>query len=268
MGEDQDFDATTNEGGTDESTSGGNPAWTELYGVLPDSLHTVVSPVLEKWEQGTQQKFQQYAEQVKQYEPYQGFVEQGVAPDQIEQALAMAQLIDSDPKGFMQQMQAFFGGDEQQQPNQQQGQQQSNDNFVGTFDEQPFDIENDPRFQQLKQNQDQIAAFLAQQVEAEQAQQADSYLDNELNSLSQKYGEFDEEFVLGLATNGVPLEDAVQRYQSLVERVRTTPAPDAGLPNIMSPGGGLPSEQINPADMSDAQRKQYVMNVLAQASKS
>jgi len=264
MGEDQDFDATANEGGSDESTSGGNPAWTELYGVLPDSLHTVVSPVLEKWEQGTQQKFQQYAEQVKQYEPYQGFVEQGVAPDQIEQALAVAQLIDQDPQGFLQQMQAFYGG---QQPNQQQEPQQSQDNnSYDQFDEQPFDIENDPRFKQLQQQQDLIAGYLAQQVEAEQSQQADQQLDQEVQELTEKYGEFDEDYVFGLALNGVPLEDAVQRYQSMVESVRTRPAADANLPNIISPGGGLPSEQVNPADMTPQQRQQYVMSVLAQAN--
>jgi hypothetical protein len=260
--EDQNFDATDNTGG-EESSNGGNPAWTELYSVLPDNLHPLVSPVLEKWEQGTQQKFQQYAETTKQYEPYQGLIEQGVAPDQIEQALAVAQLIDSDPQGFLKQMQAFYGDPQSQQP---EPQQQSQDNSYDQFDEQPFDIENDPRFQQLKQQQDLIAGFLAQQVEAEQAQNADQQLDSEIQSLTEQYGEFDEDYVFGLALNGVPLEDAVQRYHSMVENVRTRPAADANLPNIIAPGGGLPSEQVNPADMTDAQRKAFVMNALAQAN--
>lgn len=272
MGEDQDFGTDDVNVGGDENSSGGNPAWTELYSVLPDNLHTVVAPVLEKWEQGTQQKFTDYAEKSKQYEPYQQFVENQIAPDQIEQALAVAQLIDSDPQGFLAQMQAFYGGDQQansqQQPNQQEQQQGPSDNSYGQYDEQPFDIENDPRFQQLKQQQDTIAAFLAQQVETEQASAADQQLDSELTALQETYGEFDEDYVLNLAAGGVPLEDAVKRYNSMVDNIRQRPAADAGLPSILSPGGGLPSEQINPAEMTAQQRKAFVMNALAQANQS
>lgn len=253
-----------------DDASGGNPAWQELYEVLPTNLHTLVAPVLEKWEQGTQTKFNEYAEKQKSFEPYQGFVENNVPADRIEQSLAIAQLIDSDPQGFLEQMQAFYGPQQtqqtQQQPNQQQTTQGENDSF--TFDEKPFDLNSTPEFQQIKEQQDLIAQVLTQQFEAERAQQEDAQLDQELQTLTEKYGEFDNDYVFGLALNGVPLEKAVEQYHSLVENIRNRPAADANLPSIVTPGGSMPSERIDPANMSDAQRKAFVMNALAQASKT
>lgn len=251
--------------GTEDQQTGGNPAWQELYGVLPDSLHTVVAPVLEKWEQGTQSKFNEYAEKSKAYEPYQTFVDNQIAPDQIEQALAVAQLIESDPQGFMQQMQSFFPGEQQQQTQQPQGQQPEGEGNY--FEEKPFDLESDPRFQQLAQQQEIIANAMSQQYQAEIAKQEDAALDAELTRLREAHGEFDEEYVFGVAlNNGGNLEAAVQKYNQMVEGIRQRPAADAHLPNVITPGGGMPSEAVNPADMTPDQRKAYVMNVLAQAN--
>jgi hypothetical protein len=237
--------------------TGENPAWQELYQVLPDSLRPVVAPVLEKWESGTQRQFQQNAETMKAYEPYQPLIDAGIPVDRIEQALAVAQLIDTDPRGFLQQMQQFFPEEEAPQGEQQQQQQ--------TFEEQPFSIETDPNFRKVQEQQDLLAQVLYQQLEADKAKQEDEALDQELNRLTQTYGEFDEDYVFGLALNGVELEDAVKRYFQKIEQIRTAPRPDAGLPQIIPPGGGMPSERIDPANMTDAQRRAYVVAALAQA---
>lgn len=247
----------------------GNPAWQELFSVLPDSLHGVAKPVLDKWEQGTQAKFNEYAETTKKFEPYQQFVDSGIPADQIEQALAVAQLIDSNPQQFMEQMQAFFGeqaGSTQQQATQQQ--QTGNTPDYSEFGEQPFSLESDPNFQKIQQQQDIIAGFLAQEQEAKLKAEADAALESEITRLKGSYGEFDEQYVFGLALNGVDMEDAVKRYKTLEDSIRQRPAPDAGLPSIMSPGGGSPVEQVNPADMSPEQRKAYVMQALKAASES
>lgn len=241
-----------------EQTSGENPAWQELYGVLPESLRPVVAPVLQKWEQGTQQQFQQHAEQMRAYEPYQELIDAGIPPDRIEQALAVAQLIDQDPRGFLSQMQTFFPDEEQQQ------QQQSDDGY--TFEEQPFELNNDPQFRQIQEQQDLIAQVLTAQLEQERATEEDQLLDQELTRLNEQYGEFDENYVFGLALNGVELEDAVKRYFDLVQNIRSTPRADNSLPNIVTPGGGMPSERFDPGEMTTEQRKQYVLNYLAQAN--
>ena len=245
-----------------EETGGGNPAWQELYAVLPDSLHSLVAPVLEKWETGTNEQFTKHAEQVKSWEPYQQFIDNNVDPEQMSQAMSVAQLIDSDPKAFMAQMQAFFG-DETPAPEQQQ---QSNSG--DSFEEEQYDFGNDPRFKQIQSQQDTIAGYLANQVEAAEATRNDTLLSNDIDRLTEKYGDFDQNYVFGLALNGVDLEVGVKQYFDLVESIRSRPAPDANLPNILSPGGGMPSEQMNPADMDDSQRKALVMSILAQANRT
>lgn len=256
MGQDADGNEIVDSG---ETGTGENPAWQELYGILPDNLHGVIAPVLEKWEQGTNQKFEQYAETQKAYEPYQQFVDNEIPADQIEQALAVAQLIDSDPKGFMEQMKAFFGGDDSEQ-------QTSSDHDDGGFEQQPFDMSNDPNFKRIAEQQDTIAGYLAQQIETERANQEDQQLEQDLAAMQEKYGDFNEDYVFGMVLNGVDLEAAVQHYKSFEENIRSAPRSDAGLPNILTPGGGMPSEQVNVAEMSEAQRKAFVMSVLAQAN--
>lgn len=266
--EDTGIDTSADVDNTDASQ--GNPAWQELYGVLPDSLQTVVAPVLDKWERRNQAQIQQYAEQVQAYEPYKEFVDNGVPVEQMEAALQVMALIDSNPQEFMQQMQAFYGGDNAQQQDtggqQQKTNPNSNDDYSGMFDEAPFDISSDPTIQQLKNQQDIIAGFLASQVEAEQQQVEDAQLDADLAALKEKFGDYDEQYVVGLAVNGIPLEEGVQRYQQMVNNIRTTPTAQDGLPNIMAPGGGTPSEAVNPADMTTEQRKAFVMRALAQAN--
>jgi hypothetical protein len=68
-----------------------------LLGVLPSSLHSQVKPVLEKWDKGVQQRFEQVQSQ---YSPYKSFAEQQVSPNDIEVALGIAQQINADPAKF------------------------------------------------------------------------------------------------------------------------------------------------------------------------
>ena len=245
-----------------ETANEGNPSWQEIYDILPQGYEALVAPHLDKWDKSTQAKFQANAEAQLVYEPYKQFVDNEIGSDQIEQALNIAQMIDSDPKAFMEQMRTFFGEDT--------GQDQStppepdeDEDFV-----KPYDLTTDKNFQKMMEQQDTIAGFLAQQVETERAGKEDIALEAELGKLTKTYGAFDEDYVFGLALNDVPLEDAVKKYHAMVEGIRSKPAADSGLPNILTPGGGLPSEHINPADMDKKQRMAYMVHALENASKT
>jgi hypothetical protein len=247
----------------------GNPAWAPLYEVLPSQLHSQVRPVLEQWDKGTQAKFNEYGDQLKQYEPYKNLVDNQIPADYIEQAVQIAQLIDADPKAFMQQLQSIFGDQQPQTPQGQpapQQQQQQTPTDENLFDEKPFDITSDPRFQELAKNQDILANYLATQAQANDAAQADAMLNSELQSLQQKYGEFDERYVITLGASGMDLEAAVQQYQDIVGKAQNTPRSDANVPSIISPSGSVPQERVNVAELTVADRKKLVMNMLAQAS--
>lgn len=250
---------------SEEVVSGENPAWQELYGILPDNLHGLVAPVLKKWETGTQSKFEANAAEQLAYAPYKQFLDGNVGSDQIEQALAVAQLIDSDPKAFMSQMQAYFGDDTSTPPVKEVVAPPVDEEDLG-FEDKPYDLTADPNFKKMMEQQDTIAGYLAKEVETKRAAQEDATLVENVKKYTDTYGAFDEDYVFGLVMNDVPMEDAVKKYHALVETIRTKPAADAGLPNILTPGGGLPSEKINPADMTKEQRMAFVMNTLAQAN--
>ena len=249
----------------------GNPAWKELFDIMPSQLHEQMRPILDKWEQGAQQKFQQHAEEMQRYSPYQALVDNSVPMDYIEQALSVAQLIDENPQGFLQQLNAIFG--DQQQNQFEQGQQPQYDygdqqDGGGTFEQQQWDLSQDPRFQELQQHQDILAQHIAQQMQQEQEAQEDQELDTLLGSLRQQYGDYDEQYVVTLAASGMHPEQAVKQYQQMVNQIRSQPRADAGLPNIVSPSNGMPSEQVDVASLNSADRKRLVQNILAQASQN
>lgn len=250
----------------EETTNEGNPSWQELYDVLPQGYQALVEPTLSKWDKSTQAKFTANAEAQRAYEPYKQFLDNEIGSDQIQQALSVAQLIDSDPKAFMAQMQAYFGEEASQDPTVIKPPVENDDD--DGFETKPYDLTADANFKKMQEQQDTIAGYLAQEVETKRAAKEDAFLATTIKNLTEKYGEFDEDYVYGSVINGVDMEDAVKKYHSLVETIRTKPAADANLPNILTPGGGLPSEQTNPADFTKQQRMAYAMAKLQEANKT
>ena len=238
----------------------GNPAWKDLLSAVPDSLHHVITPHLQKWDQGVQNRFQQLQQDNSVYEPYKEFVDQGVAPQDIQQAMAVMAMINDNPDQFYKEMQSFYKDDPRfAQQDTSQGQQESLD--LGEQQKQ-FDLSQDPNFQTIARQQEIIAQFLSGQVQDGEAQQADIALDKELAGLTTKYGQFDEDYVLGLANGGVDLEVAVQRYQNVISRTRT-PVPGSNLPTVVTPGGGIPSTAIDVAKIDRKGTRQLIADYLA-----
>lgn len=249
----------------------GNPAWKELLDIMPSNLHPQMRPVLDKWEQGVQQQFQKHADEMGRYSPYQQLVDNNVPMDYIEQALSIAQLIDENPQGFMQQLQAIFGDQQQGQQQFEQGQNGNQYDYgdqEGTFDQQQFDLSQDPRFQELQQHQDLLANYIAQQMTQEQEAAEDQELDTMLDQLRQQYGDYDERYVITMAASGMHPEEAVKAYHEMVNNIRQQPRADANLPRIVSPSNGMPSEQVDVANLSDSDRKRLVQNILANAAQN
>ena len=243
--------------------NGGNPAWKDLLDSVPDSLHHVITPHLQKWDKSVENRFQQLQQNSSVYEPYKEFVDQGVDPQSIQQAMAVMSMINDNPDQFFREMQTFYKDDPRfaQQQDNSQGQTESLD-LGDQQQQQQYNLENDPRFQTISQQQEIIANFLAGQVADQEAQQADSALDAEVKALQTKYGDFDEEYVFGLANAGVDIEVAVQRYQNLVTRSRN-PVPGKNLPNVVAPGGGIPSTAVDIGKMDRKDTRALIADFLS-----
>lgn len=247
----------------------GNPAWNELLGVLPSSLHQTVRPYLEKWDRGVQDRFTQVQSQ---YAPFKEF--QGVDPEQIRASMQLAQLIATDPRSFYDRMTNHYG-QEWGLADQGQGADDADDYDFDDEDDEGIDLENNPYIRQLQEQQDTIANFLASQVQREQAEaearavdEAGEQIQGEFAAVAQAHNLSElpvqaEKMIISLcmANEGLTIEQAAQEVMPLF-------APKGPGPRIVSPGGGVPANNLDPTKMDSRQTKDMVATILAQAAQA
>ena len=245
----------------------------EFISTVPEADRPIVqkylSPVMQQWDGGLNEKFQTSAAKIKQYEElgelekiqratsfYDGW---NADPENTVRSIlgAIAEYSGS-AEAFAQQMYALTGI-----PQSPQGEQQ-----VTNLD-QGFNMEEeeDPRdqlFEQLAQNQQE----LNERMEAWQTEQEDARdnaaLDNEMNRLHNQYGQFDDSYVLLQIANGVPSDQAVQAFQSLGQTYfgGNSQPPPRTPPKVMGGQGGIPSGQVDPSKLKPQDRRALVQQFL------
>lgn len=233
---------------TSTEQPGLNQAWNDVISVIPPSFVPLVTPHLQEWDKN-------YQKVQEAHKPFESFVKEGVTPEDIQNALTVLRVLNDNPRAVYDRMTETFAdewGLNRQQPQQPVvGAPQGLESNEQELDFGDFaGLENSPQYQKLLQNQQAIAQFFVAQKEAEEAAAADAQLDQELNSLKSKHGDFDEQVVLSLAATGMPLEAAVQRYISIAGASRQQ-ATNASFPRIMPTGGGIPSQAVDVASLSD-----------------
>jgi len=247
----------------------GNPAWGEIFDKLPGGYRDMIAPTLQKWDKGFQ-------DVQTRYNRFKEFDEAGYTPEQIKEAMGLRDLAQQNPRQIYDLLIQAFGeewginpGQPEQQP---QAPQQPQVTDLGQQQQTPqeFDITQHPKYQELAQKTDTVASYLAQQIQAEQAQQADEALNQEVAGLKQKYGDWDEKaeqviFSMAQANPEMPLEAAVLQYKALEESIRSRPSPGAQIPRIMPTGGGIPSGQVDVASLSGKDTRGLVQQYLKAA---
>lgn len=238
-------------GGSTGNESQGNPAWNEFLQVVPQELHSQVTPVLQKWDQGVNERFNKVHSE---YEPYKPFKDAGIPPEDLQFAVNLMNSLTEDPQTVYKAIGEFYKLNTPE-PGSNSGQGQSG---PPTEQDDPYSS----RFSEIERQNQILAQHFIQQREAQENAQADYELDSELASLRQKYGDYDERYVLALMQNGMGGDEAVQQFQSFVTNEAAKYRPK---PLIMGGGGGLPGQRTDPKKMSDAETKNYVAQILAAA---
>lgn len=220
----------------DDMPQAGHPAWQSILANIPEELHSKVIPTLQQWDAGVSRQFQKIHDQ---YEPLKRFKEYD--PDEVNEAVKVYQALTNDPASTWEAIGRVYGLSPQQV-----SQATSSD------DEDDFDLDDLPPG--LKQRlakldvHDQVLEAVTQELldrqASEQEAQEDQELEEYIEELHDEYGDFDEEYVVGLLAAGVDGEEAVGRFQQLaaqyappVQQERTP------TPRVMSSGGGVPSDQ-------------------------
>jgi len=230
--------------------SGGNPAWGEFLEVIPSELHEKVTPLLQKWDQGVNQRFDKVHSE---YAPYKQYMEAGYTPDHINMALNILNTIQEDPQYVWKSLGEYHKfGTEPEGQGAPAGQGQ------GEPEGQEF---KDPRYDELAQQHQTLAEFVLQQKQEAQAAQEDAALDAELSGLRKQYGDFDEKYVMSQMLYGnMTGEQAVQAFQDMAQRLASQgPKPFSFLGGN---SGGVPGTNTDVRKMSDAQARDAAVQML------
>lgn len=236
----------------DNSEGGGNgvnPAWNDVLAVVPKDLHNQVIPHFRNWDSGVQQKIQSVHSD---YADYKFLKENNVSAEDTRIALGILRAIQEDPKSVYDSLATSYGYG---QP--EQGQPEIPEALKGVPPEVLAQIE------QLQGGYQTMAQILLQKQEQEQAAQADFQLDQELNALKKKHGNFDENYVLAYMQQGMPGDQAVKAYQQMVDQIladRSRPQ----APKLLGSGSnGVPGDgRIDVRKLDPAKTKNLVIEML------
>lgn len=242
------------EGQQGNSDQGGNPAWSTVLNEIPQEYHAKLTPHLQEWDKGVNDRFQKVHSE---YEPWKPIIGAAGDPQTAQYALNLLDAMYNNPQVIYEALKSKYNFDDVQQPNgQPQGQGNGNGQGQGEPTAEPWE----QRYNQLNQQQAQIAEYLLNQKRAEMEAQQDALLDQELNSLRQKHGNFDERYVLALMQGGASAEEAVTQFQKFQEDTAKNYRPK---PLIMGGGGQYPGGNFNPAKATDGQVTDLVTQMLA-----
>lgn len=264
--------AETNE---NESEGGNalNPAWSPLLEKLPTSLHSMVTPELQKWDQNFQSKVNEVHSQ---YAPYKDYLEQQITPEQLNYALQVAEAIEKRPvdvmKGLYEYAKAnnidfnevatLFAGTGQEQQ--------------GQIDESeiPSEFTQHPEFKKMQETLTAVTQLLVQQQDTKTQADEDAKIQAELAGLKEEFktkGEFDEDWVMTMAYKDAQIGKNVDSLKPYVEaffdwKTKLLASTNRPGPKVLSSGGIAPSNQVDLAKMTDSERRAYVVQTLAGAA--
>lgn len=257
--------------GTDES---GSQQESDLYAPylekFPTSLHSVARDVFKEWDGNVTQRIQKVHSE---YEPYKPFVEQ-YEPDALQQAVQIAEALDSDPRAFYEALAEAYGFAPEQGQQVAQALAQGQD-LGQPQQQQPLD-NYDPITQRLNQ-QEQLLQMMGETIIAErqaaqeaiQMQQEDELYEQTISALTEAYGEFDVNYVNALLAQGWDPEQAVAQWQQAVgQYAQQQLAPNQQAPVVMGAGGGTPSIQRETENLSSQETRRLVEEMLRTANES
>lgn len=227
-----------------QGENAGNPAWSPFLEAIPEDLHEKVTPVLKEWDSNFQGQVQKVHSE---YEPYKFLKEDGVSGDDVRMAIGIMNAIQDDPEGVYKSLGENFGfntaannaGTQNAGNTGQGGSGQGNqDNAAAIAAQLPPEIR--AELDRLNKGHETMAQIILREQEKQQEADRDTALQNELQQLKEKHGDFNDRFVLGHMATGTSGEEAVKAYQEMVQQIRTEdrrPKP----PKLLSSGNaGIP----------------------------
>lgn len=238
-----------------------NPAWNDDLSVVPEEFHPHLKGVFLKKDQYTQEVQQKFA-------PFKEFAEQGVKPEDIQQALQFAHFLNTNPRGvfdFLDKQYNYSNANQSQgAPAEQQEEVDLNDPLAN------IDISKNPQFKQIAEQQQIIQQAFESQQRAQQEAAMDKQVQSEIAAIQTSYPTLDPREVITRAlgkqaagiTKEVDLEASAKELSEMFKTVNTAPSRGSSAPPVLG-RSSLPSTQKTPAQMSREERTAYIAEQMA-----
>lgn len=262
-----------------------NPNWNPLLEKIPEALHPMILPELQKWDQGVDTRFKEINEQ---YSPFKQLVKDGYDPEDIQRALMLQQAINEDPENFIKQSMEYFNSNVPEWKLRLADAQQNTDpedTFTGLGelgDLNVDDLRKMPQFKELFDSVEQAKSFMEEYQEAQEDDEATEELEQYLKDLHEEHGDFDDMYVAALLTQDIDGEVAVKDFQKRIsdaaaalngggqnntqqqnnQQQNTNAVPPVVMGQGGSIGSGLPDGKVRMGDLSKRQTTDLVRQML------
>lgn len=223
--------------------TGFNPAWAPIRDKIGDSLFQLVQPELSKFDKAAQSRIESVNGQLNEYK-------QLGEPAQIQQAMQIARAVDADPAAVYAKLGEFLQ-QTGRMPNPQEAAALGAEAEAEEAEQQQGD---DPRFEQLALQQEQMVQFLQQQQFEQEVARETQVLEQEMVDLKSKgYTQEDITDIYNITVqiaeqrhrNGdnrpVSLTDGQAQFDALRNRILTAPRAGDSAPKLLPTSGGSPS---------------------------
>lgn len=257
---------------TNSNEQGGHPAWQSILEVLPEEFHPLIKPKLQEWDNGVNSRFQEIHNQYEPLKAYKTFADNNIDPQYMINAYNLARNFENDPGAVVKSAIENWDLDyvaKSEIP-------EDNDTFNTDFDTN-LDIANHPLFKQMAEQLESLNSQVTQKTQQETEAQQIAEFEKYLNSLKETHGDFDQDYVTALISQGVDGEEAVGRYKSLLgqqltdavnnnndNQTVTDPPPVLGNGSGSS-GSGFNEQPIDFGKMSKSNTDDLVMQMLQAA---
>lgn len=246
---------------TGESQFEMNPAWSEALDLIPKSLHNQIAPVFHKWDQGAQTKISEYQDKYSGFDP---FVENGVDPEILANALNLAESLKHDPKGVWEAIGSHYGLTPAEVKEViEEAQESSSDDVFG------------PKVSKLEERLDLVSNILLnqrkQEADAKMQAEVDAEFDKALKATQEKYGDLYDEDLLLTIMRGKDITDPMEAMKVVASlKGSGTPAtPKAYAPTVMGTGGNVPISTYgnkHPSELSEDDTVEIMTTMLRHAN--
>lgn len=255
-------EASVDTTGPEDSGSGVNPAWEPIREKLGDPHFELIKDQLSEWDKGVNKRFEALNQQ---FSPYKDLG----SVDELRSYREIVDQINANPEAIYASLGEFL---------KENGRLPNEAEVEEIQDELESDEQSarDPRVDELAAQQEQIQQFLAEQLAREEQAKAEATLDSEIKELSDSRGYSEDDMkeivnrALALSQQNpnrvVPLSEAADEFDSLRDRILSTPRPGDSAPKLLPTSGGNPGsgQQRSVGELSRNETQDLIASYLTQ----